>query len=100
MNGTPDAATLAWAVKAIESDASHGETPIVVVVSDGAGYPLGDITAKARKRGTKVIGVNIDSSYADESYARNYGEGNYVPWKGSILGMARPIGTLIGKIVR
>lgn len=98
--GTPDAGTLAWAAKAIKDAARPGETPIIVIASDGYGDLVGDpdgIIAKTRKSGVGVVGVAI-GRLDNDVMTKTYGDRGWVGWTGSIKTMARPLGELIARV--
>ncbi len=56
-----------------------------------------DRVAAARKSGVKVLSVAI-GDLDIENQDRIYGEGNHLPWRGSIKKMAKPLGDLLAKV--
>jgi hypothetical protein len=96
--GTPDAVVMGWAGRAILKETVGEETPVIIFISDGAGY--GEMNARieeARKAGVEVYGVSF-SGGMDDVDSRRFGKNNYVPWKGSIEETARPLATLFARI--
>ncbi len=98
--GTPDAPVLQWATEAILRDVRGDETPVIIFCSDGMGQPtMADSIAVARARGIDVRSVALGADIKDDKQRGLYGDGNYVPWMGSILSTARPLATMIARIV-
>lgn len=97
MGGTPDAAVVTWAAKAIKTVARPDETPLIILASDGAGYLSQAIIDKTRKSGVGVVSVALGGISA-EHQARTFGEGNYIAWKGTIAATARPLGDLLARV--
>lgn len=99
MGGTPDADVLRWADGAIRKHARPGETPIVIMASDGQGRLSYEpsIVTDARKHGVAVLSVAI-GSIREADQQRIYGSHGYVPWRGSIAALAGPLGRIIGRI--
>jgi hypothetical protein len=100
MGGTPDYPVLSWAWRNIRKDCQSGEKPMIIMCSDGQGYGnLGVAVAEARKHGVEVRSVAFGWGVNEASQETTYGRGNYIPWEGSILATARPLATMIGKLV-
>lgn len=98
--GTPDAPVLRWATEAILRDARNGETPVIIFCSDGEGQPtMPDAVEAARARGIDVRSVALGKDLDAAAQRRIYGEGNFIPWAGNILATARPLATMIARIV-
>lgn len=100
MGGTPDAPVLDWAIEAIRREARADETPLIVMASDGQGFPeMEAVAARGRKAGVRIVSVALGSQI-DEGYQTSvYGRGNFVPWGGSIAAAARPLAQMIGRVV-
>jgi hypothetical protein len=98
--GTPDSMVFEWASRAAQHEATPGEVPVVVMLSDGQGYgDLDEKVAAARRRGVRVISVAI-GEYVTEDYQRTvYGRGEYVTWRGDIVSTARPLAEMLGRLV-
>lgn len=98
--GTPDKWTLKWAAQAIRKAALPGETPVILMASDGHGYFEANdpVIAEAREAGVKVISVAIGDAIRPDYQARLYGEKGYVAWAGSIVRTAGPLGKLLARI--
>lgn len=96
--GTPDAAMFRWAARAIRADCRPGETPILIVASDGEGYMTRALVEDARRAGVEVVSVALGD--LDASRQREvYGERGFVPWAGTISATARPLGRLLARAV-
>lgn len=101
--GTPDGESLKWAVKAIKKAAKPGETPVVIMASDGEGSLSDfqkrgdDIVGEARRSGVEVLSVALGGLDKDNQ-ERIYGKGGYVAWAGSIAATAGPLGRIIGRM--
>lgn len=97
--GTPDGTIMGWASQAIVKDLRSGETPVIIMCSDGWGESsLGDRVAEARKRGVVVVSVafgNLD----EETQQSRFGRDGYVAWQGDIIRTSRPLAKLIARIV-
>jgi len=95
MGGTPDAPVLDWAWRAILKETHQGETPAIIMCSDGWGdYQMPQVIDKARKHGVMVKSVAL--GYLNErQQEQRFGRGNYVPWQGSISATARPLANMI-----
>ncbi len=101
MGGTPDRAVLSWAWTEIKRQAHGDEKPVIVMASDGWGYggwdsngSLASVVVTANKHGVEVRSVaigNIDTDMQLETYGR----GNFIPWQGSIIETARPLGMML-----
>jgi hypothetical protein len=95
MGGTPDAACVNWAAKAIRAEARNDEKPLLIVGSDGCGdYRLADVVRAARKSGVDVRSVALGSG-DDDYLASVYGRDGVIKWAGSIIETARPLARLI-----
>lgn len=94
-NGTPDAAALHWAVKAIKAECRDGEKPLIVFGSDG----FGDASMNDEVKAARAAGVDVRSvalGQLDESaQAQRFGRGHYVKWAGSIEATARPLANMV-----
>lgn len=99
MGGTPDAAVLDWAWKQILKEVRPGETPVVIMASDGWGDGrLPQAIAAAAKHGVLVKNVALGNYVHEADQLARFGRGNYVPWMGSIERTARPLATMIAKM--
>ncbi len=95
---TPDSVVMGWAGRAILRDTASDETPVVIFISDGAGYgEMNRRVAEARKAGVEVYGVSFASGMTAVDTAR-FGRGHFVPWQGSIEETARPLARLFARI--
>ncbi len=96
--GTPDAIVMAWAARAIAKETTPEETPVIIFISDGAGYSeMNDRINEARKMGIEVYGVSFSSGMQATDEAR-FGPKNVVPWMGSIEETSRPLAKLFARI--
>ena len=95
MGGTPDAPVLDWAWRNILKETHQGETPVIIMCSDGWGdSQLPRVIDNARKHGVVVKSVAL--GFLDAGMQeRRFGRGNYVPWQGSITATARPLADMI-----
>jgi Mg-chelatase subunit ChlD len=107
MGGTPDAPAIDWAAKAIRREA-HGETPLVLVLTDGIGdYGWRDrmprVVAEARAHGVQVEGVAVGEFQQDAEarMERIYGSAHWTHYSGEqdMGTFARPIANLILKAI-
>lgn len=100
--GTPDAAVLAHAIDAVAREAQPGEQPVVVMLSDGAGYPASGmrrLVEGAERKGVRVVSVAIASEVRESYQQHVYGTGRYVRWSGSISETAAALGRMIARVV-
>lgn len=98
--GTPDAAVLSWAHRAIRRDLKGSEQPVIIFCSDGWGSSrLGEVVNEARKAGVKVISVAIGGAIDAKSQEQRFGPNGYVTWQGDIVRTAKPLSKLIARIV-
>ena len=103
--GTPDAAVVSWAARAIRKATPRDVQPVLIVASDGEGslssaVHLGDTTFVsdlARKYQVQIVSVAIGD--INETFQETaYGPKGYIGWKGSIAQAARPLGDLVARI--
>ena len=96
MGGTPDATTMKWARRAIAREVRGDESPMIVMVSDGAGFvtQLQKEVAQARKDGIEVISVAA-GFVNPQTQETVYGPKQYVPWLGSITKTASVLARLL-----
>ena len=100
MGGTPDVMVLSWAWRAILKECRSDEKPMIVMCSDGQGYRgMDGVVADARKHGVEVRSVSFGWGVNEDYQEKIYGRGKFIPWEGSILATARPLATMIGKLV-
>lgn len=96
---TPDSEIMSWATSAILKEARLGETPVIILCSDGWGdAQLGQYVEAARRKGILVASVAfgaLDTKAQEERFGRD----GYVAWQGDIVSTARPLGKLIARIV-
>lgn len=98
--GTPDSASLSWAVGAIRRASQRDETPIVLMASDGCGAAaatMRGIVDDARRHGVEVVSVALGA--IGEKYQQEVYGDRYIPWAGSIAATARPLARLIGRLI-
>jgi hypothetical protein len=96
MGGTPDALTMKWARRAIAREVRGDESPMIVMVSDGAGFvaQLTKEVAQARKDGIEVLSVAA-GSVNPQTQETVYGPKEYVAWAGSITKTAGNLARLL-----
>ena len=99
-SGTPDAAALHWAARAIRAECRDGEKPVIIFGSDGFGdSAMADEVRAARAAGVDVRSValgRIDRNRQEQVYGR----GGYAEWAGSIEATARPMANMIVEATR
>lgn len=99
MGGTPDSPVLSWAWRSILKQLNPGERAVIIMASDGQGYGnLGKVVADATKHGVIVRSVALGAYVNAAHQEKTYGPRGYVPWAGSIVETARPLGALMGRI--
>ena len=97
--GTPDSQIMSWAWRAIKRDTRRGETPVILMCSDGWGASnLGQMVAEARLHGVQVYSVAFGRLDV-KSQTERFGRDGFVAWNGSIVQTARPLAKLIARIV-
>lgn len=97
--GTPDAEVLSWAWRSIVKESRRGETPVIMMCSDGWGSDnMDQVVAEARQHGVIVVSVAF-GNIGEKEQLRRFGNGNFVPWAGSIVATARPLAKMIARIV-
>lgn len=119
MNGTPDAEVLQWAAHEMPKHLRPGERPLIIMASDGkgtlnrlintgqvkTGKELGDAwksidanpVADARKAGIGVVSVAFDAGML-EMQEKVYGQGNFIPYAGSVAASAGPLGKMLARL--
>lgn len=97
---TPDKETVQWAAKAIVAQSRSDEKPLIIIASDGQGSLRGDdgkaTIAAIRKSGVAVVSVAI-GRVRDDHFTNIYGQHGFVPFRGSISAMARPLAQVIAR---
>ncbi len=98
--GTPDATILGWASIAIRKEARSGETPVIILCSDGYGEDqLADRVADARRLGVEVINVALGGMISEKEQIERFGRDGYVTWQGDIISTSRPLARMIARLV-
>jgi hypothetical protein len=100
--GTPDAFTLSWAQAAIRKAAQDGETPVIVMLSDGDGDStrMPGIVRDARRAGVVMLSVAIGDDVSEAGQRAMYGPGQYVSWPGSVDAVAAPLAAMLARVIR
>jgi hypothetical protein len=100
MGGTPDAETLRWAARAIVAESRPGETPVILLASDGQGTLAAqpELIESVRRSGVEVVSVAL-GTLNPKTQESMYGARGFLPWNGSIRAMARPLGDLLARVV-
>lgn len=97
--GTPDSVVLSWAARKITKAVSHDETPVIIFISDGDGNnDMDERVVEARKLGAVVKSVSFGHGFSAGDQEARFGRGNFIPYEGSIVETARPLGELFARI--
>ena len=102
MGGTPDVPVIGWAARAIRREAKGGEQPVIIFCSDGQGNNGAAATKRAvdeaRSLGVDMRSVALGRAVDDDDQLEMYGKDGYVPFQGSVLATALPLGRMIARI--
>lgn len=97
--GTPDSTVMGWAARAILKDTRPEEEPVIIFISDGAGWgDMNERVAEAKKMGVAVYSVSFGGGFTGQEQLARFGKGNYIEWAGSIEATARPLAKLFARI--